>query len=215
MQIWIFDLDKTLTDRASFTGFLCFAARWQAPWRLALLPLWGLLMLGYRIGLYDRTTLKRRGMMLMVGRAQFGALDRMGHAFAEKLFRHVQSGARRLWDEAGAAGHRRVIATAAFAFYADPFGAMLDADQVIATPFTADGHIPGGNNYGATKLARVEQWFAEQSRDRADLHIVAASDSFADAPLLDWADEALFVTRNANAGNRALACGWKPTDLSN
>ena len=65
MRIAIYDLDNTLTRRATFTPFLIFAARRIAPWRLALLPVWVAMMIGYRAGLYDRTTLKTGGMKLM------------------------------------------------------------------------------------------------------------------------------------------------------
>ncbi|MEC7889414.1 MAG: HAD-IB family hydrolase, partial [Pseudomonadota bacterium] len=84
MRIAIYDLDNTLTRRATFTPFLIFAARRIAPWRLALLPVWVAMMIGYRAGLYDRTILKTAGMKLMVGKVRIATLQEVGREFADR-----------------------------------------------------------------------------------------------------------------------------------
>ncbi len=68
MRIAIYDLDRTLTRRATFTPFLLFAARKAAPWRLLFAPVWILAMLAYRMGTMSRARLKLFGMRLLVGR---------------------------------------------------------------------------------------------------------------------------------------------------
>lgn len=213
IPVIIFDLDETLTDRSSFTGFLLFGA-WRTHWmRPILLPLWVFAMLGYKAGLYDRGQLKQFGLRLMLGRAGLARLDILGPQFANRLIRHVQPGARALWDAAGAAGYRRVIATAAIASYAGPLGAALGADAVVATSVASDGTLVGGNCYAQRKLERVQQWLSAEGLGRSDIHVIAASDSFTDAPLLNWADQALFVTRRAATAKRAKGCGWLPADF--
>lgn len=213
IPVIIFDLDETLTDRSSFTGFLLFAARRTHWMRPMLLPLWVFAMLGYKAGLYDRGRLKQFGLRLMLGRAGLARLGTLGPQFADRLIRHVQPGARALWDAAGAAGYRRVIATAAIASYAGPLGTALGADAVVATRVAADGTLVEGNCYGGRKLERVQEWLSAEGLARADIHVIAASDSFADAPLLNWADQALFVTRRAASAKRAEERGWLPADF--
>ncbi|MBU6253441.1 MAG: HAD-IB family hydrolase, partial [Alphaproteobacteria bacterium] len=68
MAVAIFDLDRTLTKYATYTPFLIFAAFHRAPWRLLLLPLWLVAMLGYVAGIFSRKTLKEIGFYLLIGR---------------------------------------------------------------------------------------------------------------------------------------------------
>lgn len=213
MRIAIYDLDNTLTRKATFTPFLAFAARRIAPWRLMLLPVWVVMMIGYRLGLYDRTTLKTRGMRLMLGRASIDRLEQLGRDFA--VMRAAGSGfmpaVMTLLEEDRGSGARIVVATAAFEFYARAFADQLGIETVIGTRW--DGRaIPGGNCYGPAKLARVRAWAqeAQVSLDDAELRFV--SDSFADAPLLEVAEDPIFVTSNAIKRSQALARGWRVID---
>ena len=210
MRVAIYDLDKTLTRRATFTPFLAFAARRIAPWRLVLLPIWAAMMLGYRAGLIDRTALKTGGMRLMFGRAEIEELERAGRQFAERRAQNdgFLPATLALLDEDRKLGSRIVIATAAFEIYARPFADLLQIDTVIGSHW--DGRfMPGGNCYGETKLARVRDW-AEQagiSLEKASLRFV--SDSFADTPLLDVADDPIFVSSSAGKRARAQVRGWR------
>lgn len=215
MRIAIYDLDKTLTRRATFTPFLAFAAFRTAPWRLLLLPLWVSLMLAYKAGLMDRTTLKRRGMRLMLADVPKDRLEQIGREFAARRMAAdgLMPGALRLLAEDRAAGARIAIATAAFEFYAVAFAEALDIDQVIATRW--DGRsIPGGNCYGTTKKNRVMAWLSDQRIDPTAASLRFVSDSFADAPLLDIAQDPIFVTDSQHKSARAEARGWRAMDLS-
>ncbi len=207
MKVAIYDLDKTLVRKATFTPFLAFAARRLAPWRLLFLPVWIAMMLGYRAGLYDRTTLKTAGMRLMLGRTAQCQLDTVGREFAA---RHLASAG---WianviamvEEDRAQGAQLIVATAAFEFYAKAFAGSLDIPHVIATQW--DGwSIPGGNCYGAEKARRVSERL-ERHGIEGEMRFV--SDSFADAPLLDRADDAVFVTASPAKAKRAQARGWR------
>ncbi len=210
MKVAIYDLDKTLVRRATFTPFLAFAARRLAPWRLVFFPFWVMMMLGYRAGFYDRTTLKTAGMKLMLGRQSQSRLEQVGEEFAE---RHIASVG---WIDPVIAmvetdrtdGTRLVIATAAFEFYAKAFARRLGIDHVIATRWDGSG-IPGGNCYGDTKRARVFDWL---ENDPADHEMRFVSDSFADAPLLDHASDPVFVTASAGKRTRAEERGWRVVD---
>ncbi|MXO86285.1 HAD-IB family hydrolase [Altererythrobacter aurantiacus] len=210
MRIAIYDLDNTLTRRATFTPFLAFAARRIAPWRLILLPIWVLMMLGYRAGLFDRTTLKTYGMRLMLGKASVEMLQRVGHEFASTRANNdfFMPAVLALLDEDRRNGAHVVIATAAFDFYALAFADLLLIETVIGSRW--DGRvISGGNCYGETKLRRVQSWAKAEglSLDSATIRFV--SDSFADAPLLELADEPIFVSSSASKRARAKARGWR------
>ena len=207
MKVAIYDLDKPLVRRATFTPFLAFAARKLAPWRLVLLPVWVLMMLGYRAGLYDRTSLKTAGMKLMLGYQPVNRLEEIGEEFAE---RHIAAAG---WIEPVLAmveadrseGARLIVATAAFEFYAKAFARRLSIGEVIATRWDGTG-IPGGNCYGETKRARVAEWLGSDPQEH-DLRFV--SDSFADAPLLNQARDPVFVTGSPSKRARAEASGWR------
>ena len=210
MKVAIYDLDKTLLREATFTPFLAFAARRLAPIRLALLPAWVLLMIGYKLGLYSRTRLKIMGIRLMIGRRDVGELRDVGRAFARA---HVEragwlEGVTTMLREDQISGARVAIATAAFEFYAQAFAEMLDIETLIATRWDGQG-IAGGNCYGDNKRRRVEEWLGVPA---SEVEMRFASDSFADQPLLDLADDAVFVTRSARKRARAEANGWRVID---
>jgi len=210
----IYDLDGTLLAGSTFTPFLIFGARRLAPWRLLLLPLWIAMMAGHKLGLIGRTALKHRGMRLMLGRPAPDRLAAVARAFAEKRVARLHPGARRAMEADRAEGRRIVIATAAYQLYAGHIASLLGVEEIIASQWAADGAIQPPNCYGPEKLARVQAWLAEQGVTRGGLDLRFVSDSFADAPLLDWADEAWFVTTSTPSARRARRRGWLPVDFS-
>lgn len=214
MKIAIYDLDKTLTLRATYTPFLVYAARKAAPWRLLLLPLWIAAMIGYKLGLTNRGALKAFGMRLMVANMAADKLDKLAQDFARHHIRNsgFLPGALRLLEEDRAQGANIIMATAAFAFYARHFAAALAIETVIGSGWDGE-KIVGGNCYAQNKKARFLSWCEEQGLKREQLHIRFVSDSFADAPLLDYADEAIFNTASGSAKVRAEGKGWQVLDL--
>ncbi|MBX7515352.1 haloacid dehalogenase-like hydrolase [Qipengyuania sp. GH38] len=213
MHIAIYDLDRTLTRRPTFTPFLAFAARRIAPWRLGFMPVWIAAMIGYRMGFYSRTALKRFGMKLMLGNTGLDRLEEIGEDYAGARIRHpgLMPAVMKLVEEDRNSGAQMMVATAAFGFYAQAFATRLGFEHLIATRWDGS-QIPGGNCYGEVKKGRVLAWFAEQAIDRNAAHVRFLSDSFADAPLLDWADEPLFVTGSPAEAAKARARGWKVID---
>ncbi|KHL25811.1 hypothetical protein PK98_04165 [Croceibacterium mercuriale] len=211
MKLTIYDLDGTLLARATFTPFLLFAAAQLAPWRLVFAPVWLLLMAAYKAGLVRRTALKHAGMRLLVGRPAPARLDQVAAAFAVIRIADLAPGARAALDRDRQEGRTVVIATAAYAFYARHIAAGLRIEHLVASEWQGQGSDQP-NCYGPEKLARVEEWLTAQGY--AGAHIRFYSDSFADGPLLDRADEAVFVTRNPRKAAQARARGWQVVDFS-
>lgn len=209
MRIAIYDLDRTLTRRATFTPFLIFAARRVGSWRLALVPLWLLAMISYRLGAMSRARLKLFGMQLLVGRRAHGELEALGSQFAARVIddNGLMPGTLHLVEEDRKAGARLILATAAFDVYAEAFATALGFDDLVATRWEGFERVPD-NCYADTKLASVldRQPAIGEARTRF------VSDSFADAPLLDRVDEPIFATTSNRKAKKAAARGWRVID---
>lgn len=216
----IYDMDKTITAKPTWTRFLIHAARVHAPLRLALLPAAGAAGIGYLLRRLDRAGLKQFTHGLLLGHSTDAAdMARIADSFAAaEMTKGVLHGARERIAADRAAGYRLVMATASHGYYAEAIGRALGFDDVVATVAQRDGQgrilslIEGDNCYGPVKLHRIEQWLATIGIDRADAHVRAYSDHVSDAPLLEWANEPFAV--NAHGPLRALAKarGWPMLD---
>ncbi len=220
VRLAIYDMDKTITRGPTWTRFLIAGARMRAPWRLALLPVAGLMALGHPLRIVDRARLKGMTQRLMLGgRLNESELRRLVQAFAEAIDRdEVLAGARHRIAQDHGEGYRLVLATASFRYYAEAIAARLGFDAVIATEVRRDeggdvlSGVAGDNCYGPAKLAMIEAWLAREGIDRETAHIRFYSDHVSDAPALAAADQAFAV--NAHAPLRALAKrrGWTILD---
>lgn len=219
-RLAIYDMDKTITRRPTWTRFLVHYAQQQAPWRLALLPMAGALAAGHPLRLIDRVQLKQATHRLLIGaRTPPARLARAADSFAR---RERQRGlfpaalARIAVDRA--AGYRIVVATASHRFYAEAIGALIGADAVIATEAQRDvaGNIlprlAGDNCYGAAKLDRVTAWLAAEGIARGEAWVRFYSDHISDAPTLGWADEGFVVNPDEVLVQLAEARGWGVLD---
>jgi hypothetical protein len=94
-QLAIYDMDRTITRRATYTPFLVHAALRLAPWRLLLFPLVLLSMLAYVLKLLDRGKLKEINYRLLVGRGIAPErLEPVVESFAERqLATNIMPGA--------------------------------------------------------------------------------------------------------------------------
>ena len=63
----IYDMDRTVTRRATYTPFLLHCASRRQQWRLLFVPFVALAMLGYVLKLYDRARLKEMCHFLLLG----------------------------------------------------------------------------------------------------------------------------------------------------
>jgi len=212
----IYDLDKTITRRATYAAWLLFWARRQAPWRLLLLPLSAVAGLLYALRLIDRARLKTLNHAWLMGRADVATVAAEAECFAAaQLAGNVRAGALAQIAADRAEGCRIVIATASYAFYAAAIGAALGIDDVIGTrAVVEDGRllprIAGQNCYAAAKRAMVADWI--DAHGLADVPIRFYSDHPSDAPMFELAEQP--VAANPDRVLRAVAAtrGWQIVD---
>jgi phosphatidylglycerophosphatase C len=212
-QIAIYDLDKTILTKPTFTAFLVFAARHdgKALWWRALI--WIAALIGYKLKLYGRKPMKQFGLRLFVGQI---IRPELSVKFSQSVAPSgVQRGAAMAIERDRSEGKMLIIATASPEFYADEIGKLLQFDAVIATRHLGRGdgeflsQFDGENCYGAEKLSRVQAWLLENGLDRGACHIRFYSDHPSDAPVLDWADEGVLVNEGEKMQALALSKRWK------
>jgi len=222
MSLSFYDLDRTITRHSTFTPFLLHVAWCEAKFRLAAIPLWLGAMLCYACGLFDRKTLKQFGFAMFIGRRVAPRRARkLASNFADRFFnQHLQPGALESLEDDRRAGRRLILVTAAPEIYALEFGRRLGMHDVIATRHCRDddgailNQIRGCNCHGKEKLSRTRTWLKRKRLARTDCHIRVYSDDLSDAPLLNFADEALLVTARSKLVNIARIRGWKPIDFA-
>jgi len=215
----IYDMDKTVTRRATFTPFLLHAARRLAPWRLLLLPAVAATGLGYALKLYDRARLKELNYRLLIGRVPPERLEPVIQSFADEQVRtNILPGARARLAEDRAAGRRLVMATASYRLYAAAIAQRLGFDDVIGTGQAIDregrvlARIDGANCYGAAKHDMILAWLEQEGLERDALHIRFYSDHVSDAVVHHWADEAFATNAHQRLIDVAKAEGWEVLD---
>lgn len=217
-RLAIYDMDKTITRRATWTPFLASYAK-RRPWGLfPLLATLGpsALYLAKRI---DRARLKEMTQGLVMGRrAQSASVEAAAESFAARIAaQDIYDAARARIAADRAAGYRVVLATASYDFYVRPIARALGIADVIATPSTVDGdrlvaRIAGENCYADAKLRMIQAWMAKEGIARADAHVRFYSDHVSDAPTLGWADEPFAVNPHAKLRALAVEKGWPILD---
>lgn len=215
IRLAIYDMDRTITRRPTFTPFLLHAALTLAPWRLLLLPAVGVTIVLYAIGLINRALLKELNQTMMVGHAVDPArLAPIVDSFAAKTERgNLRPGAKAQLAADKAAGYRLVLATASYRLYSRAIAERLGMDDCIATNSLVGldtrimARIDGENCYGPGKLRMIEAWMHDQGIARADAHIRFYSDHVSDAPSFVMSDEPVAV--NAHGPLRKLARNMK------
>lgn len=218
----IYDMDRTITRKATYTPFLIHAALRLAPWRLLLAPAVAALMLAYLLGLVDRARLKEINYRLLVGRGRPAAeLEPVIRSFADKqLATNIMPGARASIAADRAAGRRLVMATASYRIYAAAIAERLGFRDVIATETELDAEgriiarIKGDNCYGDAKLAMIEAWLEREGLAREAVHIRFYSDHVSDSVVHHWSDEAFAANAHRRLIRVAKAEGWEVLDWS-
>lgn len=214
----IYDMDRTVTRRATYTPFLLHCAMRLEPWRLLLLPLVALSMLSYVAKLIDRGRLKEINHRLLLGGKRSPELLRpLVDGFARKTVAHnIRPGARAAIARDRAEGRRVVMATASYRLYAAAIADALGFDDCIGTNsvigLDAQVHakIDGENCYGPAKLRMIEAWLAVKGLERAQVRFY--SDHASDAPVFEWADEPVAVNPHDRLKRMAAARGWPVED---
>ncbi len=215
-RIAIYDMDKTITQRATYAAFLTHMALARAPWRLVFLPVAGVVMLGYVLRLLSRARVKEINQGLLIGfRVSRAAIMPAVEQYADKVVAgNVRAEALVRIAADKAAGYRLVIASASYRLYVEPIARRLGFDAVIATDhFTQDidyirARIAGENCYDRAKLRMIETWMKREGIDRAGAHVRAYSDHVSDAPLLAFADEAFAANPHPPLERLAREKGW-------
>lgn len=219
-QFAIYDMDKTITRRATWTPFLIHAALARAKWRLALWPLAGVASAAYLAKAISRARLKEITHRLMIGRAiPPGDLDAVAEAFADSVAEdNLFADARARVEADRAGGWEPVLATASHGYYARAIAARLGMAHVIATQARRDDEgnvlagLEGENCYGPGKLRMIEAWLAREGLARDEVRVRFYSDHVSDAPVLTWADEPFAVNAHGPLLRLAKAEGWAVLD---
>jgi len=220
VKLAIYDMDRTVTRRGTYTPFLVHMARELAPWRLALTPLALLAMLAYVLRIISRKRLKEFNQRLMIGgRVRRALLSPHIESYADRVMAHnIRTQALERIARDRAEGYRLVLATASYRLYVEAIARRAGFDTVIATDHLGQdmdyvrARIAGENCYDAAKLTMIREWMAREGIDRAQAHIRAYSDHVSDAPMLDFADEAYAANPHPPLAKLAEQKGWARCD---
>lgn len=215
-KIAIYDMDRTITVRGTYTPFLIHMAWNLAPWRLVFLPVAGLVMLAYVLRLISRARVKELNQLLLMGpRVSRAKIMPAVESYADKvLATNMRPGARERIAQDKADGYRLLIASASYRLYVEPIARRLGFDDVIATDhFGQDldyvrARIAGENCYDVAKLRMIEAWMKAQGIERARAHLRAYSDHVTDAPMLGYADEGFAANPHKKLARLAALRGW-------
>ena len=214
----IYDMDRTVTRRATYTPFLLHCAWRLEPWRLLLLPLVAGSMLAYVAKAIDRARLKEINHRLLLGHKRSPSLLKpLIDGFARKTVAdNIRPGARAAIARDKAEGRRVVMATASYRLYAKAIADALGFDDIIGTnsiiglDSVVHAKIDGENCYGPAKLRMIEAWLAAEKLERA--HVRFYSDHASDAPVFDWSDEPIAVNPHDKLKRLAAERGWPVED---
>ena len=216
----IYDMDRTVTRRATYTPFLLHCAMRRAPWRLLLVPLVIGSMLAYVARLIDRARLKEiNHRLLLGGKIHPRDLAPLVEGFAERqVATNVRPGALTAIARDKAEGRRVVMATASYTLYARAIAERLGFDDVIGTGSIVGldervhARIDGENCYGPAKLRMIADWVERSGLTGAHGHVRFYSDHVSDAPVFEWADEAVAVNPHHKLRRLATQRGWAIED---
>ena len=210
----IYDMDRTVTRRATYTPFLLYCAWRLEPWRLLLLPVVVASMLLYVAKAIDRGRLKEINHRLLLGDKRSPKLLKpLIDGFARKtLARNIRPGARAAIARDKAEGRRVVMATASYRLYAGAIADALGFDDIIGTnsiiglDSVVHAKIDGENCYGPAKLRMIEAWLAAERVERGNVRFY--SDHASDAPVFEWSDEPVAVNPHDKLDLLARKRGW-------
>ena len=214
----IYDMDRTVTRRATYTPFLVHCALRRAPWRLIFVPVVALSMLAYVLKLIDRGKLKEINHALLLGRSIHPRdLMPLVNSFANQTVAHnVRPGAIASIARDKAEGRRVVMATASYRLYAAAIAERLGFDDTIGTNSVIGldenvrARIDGENCYGAAKMRMIASWLEQEGLTRA--HVRFYSDHASDVPVFDWSDEPVAVNPHDRLLRLARLRGWQVED---
>ena len=215
----IYDMDRTVTRRATYTPFLLHCAMRRQQWRLVLLPFVILSMLAYVARLIDRGRLKEINHRLLLGHVHPRDLKPLVESFADRQVEtNIREGARTAIARDKEQGRRVVLATASYRLYADAIAERLGFDDVIGTGSIIGlderlhAKIAGENCYGPAKLRMISEWVDKSGLKDPRGHVRFYSDHVSDRPAFEWADEPVAVNPHGKLRRLAQQRGWAVED---
>jgi HAD superfamily hydrolase (TIGR01490 family) len=212
----VYDLDRTITRRPTYTLFLLHCAMRRQQWRLIFAPVVILAMLAYAAGLFDRSRLKEICQALLIGRKVHAkALRPLAESFADStVANNIRPGARVAIERDRKEGRRLVLATASYRLYADYIADRLGFEDVIATNSViglderVHARIEGRNCYGEEKMRMISQWVEKSGLLGKHGHVRFYSDHASDEPAFLWSDEPVAVNPHDRLARMAAERGW-------
>ena len=216
MDLAIYDMDRTVTRRATYTPFLLYCALRRSPGRLVFLPLVAWTMVAYVLKLIDRAELKQVNQRLMLGRTIHARdLKPLVDGFADwQVQSNIRPGARMAIMRDKDEGRRLVLATASYRLYSEAIADRLGFDDVIATGSIiglddrVHAMIDGENCYGPAKRRMIAEWVEKSDLTGKHGHVRFYSDHVSDAPVFEWSDEPVAVNPHGKLERLAKARGW-------
>ena len=213
----IYDMDRTVTKRATYTPFLLHCARRRAPWRLLFLPIVLLSMVAYLLRLIDRGRLKDiNHHLLLGGKIHPSELKPLVDSFADtQIASNIRPGALKAIARDKLQGRRLVLATASYRLYADAIAQRLGFDDVIGTGSVIGlddrvyAKIAGENCYGQAKKRMIDEWIDKAGLTRGHRHVRFYSDHVSDEPVFEWAQEPVAVNPHNKLRRLAEQRGWR------
>ena len=216
----IYDMDRTVTKRATYTPFLLHCARRRAPWRLLFLPIVLLAMVAYLLRLIDRGRLKEINHHLLIGGTIHPSeLKPLVDSFADaQIAANIRPGALKAIARDKSEGRRLILATASYRLYADAIAQRLGFDDVIGTGSViglddrVHAKIAGENCYGSAKKRMIDDWIAKSGLIGDHGHVRFYSDHASDRPVFEWAQEPVAVNPHDKLRRLAGERGWRIED---
>jgi HAD superfamily hydrolase (TIGR01490 family) len=220
MDLAVYDMDRTVTRRATYTPFLLHCALRRQPWRLLFLPLVVASMLAYVARILDRGELKEINHRLLVGgKVHPRELKPLVDSFADaQVASNIRPGALDAIARDKVQGRRLVLATASYRLYSDAIAERLGFDDVIGTGSIiglddrVHALIDGENCYGPAKRRMIADWVDRSGLTGKHGHVRFYSDHVSDAPAFEWADEPVAVNPHRKLRRLAEARGWAVED---
>ena len=216
----IYDMDRTVTRRPTYTPFLLHCAVRRAPWRLLLLPFVVISMLAYVTRLIDRAKLKEINHGLLLGGTIHPRdLKPLVDSFADRqIAANIRPGALRAIARDKSEGRRLVLATASYRLYADTIAERLGFDDVIGTNSIiglderVHARIDGENCYAEAKMRMIADWVEKSGLKGVHGHVRFYSDHVSDQPAFEWSDEPVAVNPHGKLRRLAEQRGWTVED---
>jgi HAD superfamily phosphoserine phosphatase-like hydrolase len=216
----VYDLDRTITRRPTYTLFLIHCALRRQQWRLIFVPAVILAMLAYAAGLFDRGRLKEICQALLIGhKVHARELRPLAESFADAtIARNIRPGARKAIQRDRQQRRRLVLATASYRLYADAIAKRLGFDDVIATGSViglderVHARIAGKNCYGEEKMRMIAEWVEKSGLLGKHGHVRFYSDHASDELAFLWSDEPVAVNPHDRLARMAAERGWAVED---